>query len=1621
MKFRNYARSCSWLLTLSLLLPLSPGRVLAEEGLNPSPHVAGPSSSDEGGTEQPPAQPMSIQAVTASGSEAELGSEVLPEHVIDGREDSRWSAPRMKKRGQGPELPQQAQWLSLDLGAKTVNLEAVELQFYKKVWAMDYQLETSADGKTWRPLGRHQFPAASQEDNFCDRWDFSDLAVSRYLRMYFHKVNTAAAGNSVSLTEVRVYGSPTETDEQPENPTVKPEETESWDLAAGKPVRASSVEAALPQNVAAMVVDQNPQTRWSSERMKDSGTREGEAQTAQWLLLDTRLADIELDRIEIDFFKKVWPSSYRIQTADEAWPDADWRDLKTIVRPAGSLPDNPQDRILASELEAQPLGRYIRLYFEAVNVQAGGSGVSVTELRIFGRGRELRPEELGPETAQEALNQIQSLPAYSPNLEQISFPDVGDYEIRVVGSTKTQLVSKEGRVSHHALEARTVTLLIEARSRRRPEDRARKNLDFDIQPGTDFYGLVLPRGENPRPRVIPGLQEWLGGSGYFSPTAQTRLIYNDRAGLGLRAAVEDFAQDFLRLTGLDLSIEEGEEAVPNSIFFTSQSEDVYELGPEGYMLEIRGEGVRIFAPTYRGALYGAVSVNQMIKLSAEERRLPQGLCRDYPDYEVRGVMFDLGRIPHRLQYLQDYTQILKWYKMNEYHLHLNESFDYSPSTQYPRRKTEWSGMHRLESKAFPSLAEHHAYSLPEHQWFNEVYKDPIYSQAEYRALEAQAGRRGIDMLPEFDSPGHANRYIQYAAQNPDQISWLGPLDSVVWKGGEPLLAIDTESENAEERSRAERSRRFMETLLADYLEGPDPCFKSQRIHLGADEYWNTKQTEAFRRYTNFLDGIARKYDKKLRVWGALRKFQGTTPISPENIELDMWATYEDDPLARLNEGFQLVNVPQPYLYTTPGRDHKDMVLEERVYKDWSPLVFNAGVEAQLGEPNILGGKAAVWGDEFREGMIETDLHERMLRAVAITAEKTWQARPMDPDFAAYRQAFNRLQEGPGTAIAMEHRVAPGSSTIAAYDPSCSRTEDGALVLEDLSANGYAAKVSGGELRQLDGETWLHFDGGGRIDTPLGSKSYPCTLTMELIPEAEQPAGAKILDGYDGQLLVQAEDGSGQLQLRRSFFNQQLRYQLQPGKRQELCLIGNQHSTRLYVNGELKDHLYSSDAGQDDPTFFSSFVLPLEQLLSAYRGYVGSIRLLDRSLDLPRLQEEKEAERYMLNLALNRDSVAERLENNPDVRGRGAAYLKRHPEFKAFDGMYDSEQQGGLGVDPNSFWASSRRAAGAQNGDYLFVDLGQPERIDVVELRWKTRDGVLRQALDYDLLTSLDAQNWEPLGRFVDQTGAVHRHPLSTPRQARYVKFQGLRQAQDAYELEEFLVLQLRDRSSLQSALDRALSLRSKEESQAQSQALARARWLLADPYSSEAELARAAADLELHYPQASLPGDAPVSPKKPLSDFAASLPGDTPVSPKKPLSDFAASLPGEAPESPKKPLSDFAASLPANYPTATSQPAGELPAAGSSGATEQAALPGEAPVSPKKPLSDFAASLPTDYPTAKGQPAGKLPAAGQESGRFESSKTSQRLPRSGEALPVQAGLACLALAGLGLFWKRRRS
>ena len=1290
--------------------------------------------------------------------------------VVDGDNETRWSCDAMKT-GTSEDQEQTPQWLVIDLEAPETDVDSITINFYKKVWGAQYKIQTAStndEDTEWKDVKSIEHASGSLADDYVE--EITDVGtLDRYVRFYFEKVNPQAAGTGVSIREIEIMG----------------KQLVTGNISLNKSVEVSTVENAMPQNVGDNTVDGDSATRWSSEKMKENGITDDDAQTAQWLVIDLGTDQSVVDDIKIDFYLKVWATKYRIETA--ASRDAEsWTTVAEVDRTSSDGADDQTDTFSGNQLLTTDLQRYVRFYFEKINVNAGGTGVSVREITINGT----QPYVSTPGesmTAEEVMQGITEIPALTADSTKVELPDVPEgFEIAVIGSDKEQVISNDGVITDRNIGDREVTILVEVSSVTENDeeeaDTARKNFTLTVPSKNAFYPEYFPAVDNPnsKPAVIPTLQEWYGYEGNYTLSEESRIVINDAANVGLQAAAENMQGDLEEFAGVKPEIVSGTAADASSadIYIESQTEDIYDTGDEGYFMTTDENGVRIYSSTYTGALYGTVTAEQILWQDDGNDNIPCGVIRDYPDYEIRSVMFDVGRIPHRLQYLQDYTKILTWYKMNEFQLHLNDDFTYSPEGL--PSGSEWNGMHRLESDAFPSLTENQAYTGERFEYFNEVYGDPVYTKDDYRNLEDMANAGGIDLIPEIDTPSHSNAYIRYAQENPDEIDWLGPIQS---NNNVQMLALDINSSNANEAAKAQTARKFMEALYDDYLGGDDPVFSGDTVNIGADEYWDKSNPEAYRQYVVFLDELMQKYGKTTRMWGALKLFPGETEVSPDNIILDIWATYEDDPIARLEDGFRVVNFPQPYLYTTPGRDHKDMIVEEWLFKNWDPTIFNGNIRAEAGEPLLLGAKASIWGDEFREGIVEADLHERALRSVAMVAEKTWGGSEKTDDYIAYQETFDQLQEGPGTQIAMT--IDSQTDVVADYDMSRTEETDGTITVKDSSGNGYDAQVTNGKVVEVDGEMMIEFDGSTVMTTPLQTLAYPYTVSFDVKASEGNTEDSLLFSGYDGQLLAKGLDND-YISLNRSFYHQSFDYEIPEDESVTVTIVGTARNTKMYVDGQLVKMLYSSDSGKSDE-YFSTFVFPMEEIGENFHGYIGNIKAYNKALG-PDMIRTDTADVTEVNVALNRNAYSERFGNQPDLN---TGLLKYHPASKATDGDKADAEAEITSTDPNSYWISSNN-----NSDYLMVDLGEERQVSRVVLTWEGQ----YTAGGFDIQVSTDGSEWQTVKQVRGNTSSVTEVILDTPAAARYVKMQGVSRNANYYGVREMEVYEKVDRSGLSGLL-----------------------------------------------------------------------------------------------------------------------------------------------------------------------------------------------------------------------------
>ena len=85
-----------------------------------------------------------------------------------------------------------------------------------------------------------------------------------------------------------------------------------------------------------------------------------------------------------------------------------------------------------------------------------------------------------------------------------------------------------------------------------------------------------------------------------------------------------------------------------------------------------GDSVKVEAVDKTGAFWATQSILQILKQNSNT--IPNGQTRDYPKYEVRGFMLDVGRMPYSLDILKDIAKNMAYYKMNDFQVHLNDNY-----------------------------------------------------------------------------------------------------------------------------------------------------------------------------------------------------------------------------------------------------------------------------------------------------------------------------------------------------------------------------------------------------------------------------------------------------------------------------------------------------------------------------------------------------------------------------------------------------------------------------------------------------------------------------------------------------------------------------------------------------------------------------------------------------------------------------------------------------------------------------------------------------------------------------------------------------------------------------------
>ncbi len=727
-------------------------------------------------------------------------------------------------------------------------------------------------------------------------------------------------------------------------------------IALNKSATASSQETnnLIPSKAVDGVKDQN--SRWASS------VRSNE----EWLKVDLQKKST-IKTVVIDWERRN-ATSYAIQISDN---DTDWTTVKTI----NTYPKSVNDKIV---LDKPVEGRYIRVLIKshALVDQVTGGGVSwdnISILEFSAYSGDLKP------SIEDTLGTI-SVPEIGPNDEKLTMPEASEgYNIKFVGADYEQVIGKDLTIYKPIVDTKvSVTFEISKAG----EKVLTEPMEITVP------GKYKPQsGSNSKLVVIPEIREWFGTNNNFSISNSSRIVIDSAYKNQLSNMATIFAKDYKEITNKDISVIESTSPSSGDFYFTLSTNDKG-LGKEGHLMTITNF-VKVEAQENIGAFWATRSILQILKQNGTT--IPKGIVRDYPKYEVRGFMLDVGRKPFSLDYLYKTAKTMAWYKMNDFQLHLNDnSFisDYTNNGENPMNA--YSGF-RLES----NIKKGGNNGLNKADLTN---KDTFYTKAQFNKLIKDSRNIGVNIVPEFDTP---------------------PAHSLALTKVRPDLKLGNSVDHLDINN--SQTLNFVKSFWNEYLDGNNPVFdKDTVVNIGTDEY-STSYKEAFRKYTDDLLGFMQnEKGHTVRLWGGgLSIYNGNTTVRSKNVQMNIWNTGYSNPNDMFEQGYDLINMVDGLLYIVPKAGYYyDYLNKQYLYNSWQPNVMgNTMIPA--GHEQMLGSAYAIWNDmiDKRENhMTEDDIFSRFIDALPAFSSKLWGGNAKDLPYSNFQQKVNQIGTGPSNYV-----------------------------------------------------------------------------------------------------------------------------------------------------------------------------------------------------------------------------------------------------------------------------------------------------------------------------------------------------------------------------------------------------------------------------------------------------------------------------------------------------------------------------------------------------------------------------------------------------------------------------
>lgn len=403
------------------------------------------------------------------------------------------------------------------------------------------------------------------------------------------------------------------------------------------------------------------------------------------------------------------------------------------------------------------------------------------------------------------------------------------------------------------------------------------------------------------------------------------------------------------------------------------------LGEESYRLVISDKGIVAEAPTEKGFFYAEKTLSQLRAFYGDS--LPVCRIEDSPRFPYRSFMIDCARhmFPvHELKRMIDTAASLKF---NKFHWHLADDQGF-----------------RIELKCYPELTR--LGSMRAGDRFGQYLQSDkpyggYYTQDEITEIVDFCHERFIEVVPEFDVPGHSSALLHVFPE----LGCTGKSVAVKLSNGifKDVLCIGEAK---------------TEVVVKNIISELCTMFPGKYFHIGGDEVPrdNWKKCPKCRAFAaskgiSSEDGLQQYFINSV---SAFLEEKGKTVIGwneclkggelNESMVVERWLDRSGAALDAANNGRKIIAAPMDPYYV----DYPYSFYSLSMTYSYDP--FNEKRLTPAGRENVIGVESPVW-TEFINNCAKLEAH-CFPRWFAV-AESGW-SEPENKDYRAFEIAAEKL-------------------------------------------------------------------------------------------------------------------------------------------------------------------------------------------------------------------------------------------------------------------------------------------------------------------------------------------------------------------------------------------------------------------------------------------------------------------------------------------------------------------------------------------------------------------------------------------------------------------------------------